>query len=815
MPNQLPLPPERSYALEAPNGASGMARWNGGAEPPGPTDAGLKRYIGALWRHKWMILGIVALGTGLGFVLASREQPIYRTGARVWIGSQLAGGQVGAPLRQGTLLTDEGWSQLLTSSAVLDTVVRRNRLYLRTAIPTDTIAFANFGLKPGFRPGSYTLRLVDNRSGFVLSDQQTGVVVQRGAVGDSVGNVDGVNFAWVPPPAALPANRALEFTVDRPAAMVTSLTNDLTAPLSQDGRFMNIRLSGTERDRLKPVLTEILERFEEVSLQLKREKLTLTAQALETQKAAAELKLTTAESELRNFEIATITEPTAQGVPVNPGIQQTQPSALGNYWQLNTQKDQYQRDREAIMGVLGSRDTSVSVITALEMIPSVRSATELRAALQSAAETDVNIRTLLLTYTELHSEVDKQRRHLDSLRVHVIPSLARQLASQLSVQEQTYDNLIRNAGQELKEIPNRSIRQKQLERTHAVADELFRYLEGEWQRARLAEVTTVPDIQILDWPQDPARPVQDPRLRMLLMCMAGSFGLALLGAILRDRFDPRLRYPDEVTGGMGLFILGAVPALRRGKLGATDMALAVEAFRAIQLSLLHAYGAEAPLVVTLTSPGASDGKSFVASNLAIAFADMGHRTLVVDGDVRRGTIHQLLGTPHKPGLTDFLAGHATREQIVQSTRYTLLDVIGCGSRGEAGPKLLGSAAMTRLMEALRQDYDIILVDSPPLGACVDPMILGTLTRNLALVLRTGTTDRTMAESKLQILDRLPVRVLGAILNDVPARGPYRYYSYISGYEVLDEVAVGQEVTSLPASELGAEPAADGPGAARA
>ena len=128
MPNQLPLPPERSYGLEAPNGASSMARWNGGAEPPGPTDAGLKRYIGALWRHKWMILGIVALGTGLGFVLARREQPIYRTGARVWIGSQLAGGQVGAPLRQGTLLTDEGWSQLLTSSAVLDTVVRRNRL---------------------------------------------------------------------------------------------------------------------------------------------------------------------------------------------------------------------------------------------------------------------------------------------------------------------------------------------------------------------------------------------------------------------------------------------------------------------------------------------------------------------------------------------------------------------------------------------------------------------------------------------------------------------------------------------------------------
>ncbi|MGH6691736.1 MAG: tyrosine-protein kinase family protein, partial [Gammaproteobacteria bacterium] len=207
-----------------------------------------------------------------------------------------------------------------------------------------------------------------------------------------------------------------------------------------------------------------------------------------------------------------------------------------------------------------------------------------------------------------------------------------------------------------------------------------------------------------------------------------------------------------------------------------------------------------PLAVTLTSPGASDGKSFVTSNLAIAFADMGHRTIVVDGDVRRGTVHQLMGTTHKPGLTDYLAGQATRDQIVQNTRYSLLDMIGCGSRGEAGPKLLGSTAMTRLIDELRSEYDVILVDSPPLGACVDPMILGTLTRNLVLVLRTGTTDRAMAESKLLILDRLPVRVVGAVLNDVPARGPYRYYSYLSGYEVLDDAQTGQEVGSLPAAE---------------
>jgi Mrp family chromosome partitioning ATPase len=98
------------------------------------------------------------------------------------------------------------------------------------------------------------------------------------------------------------------------------------------------------------------------------------------------------------------------------------------------------------------------------------------------------------------------------------------------------------------------------------------------------------------------------------------------------------------------------------------------------------------------------------------------------------------------------------------------------------------------MRDLRPDYDVILVDSPPLGACVDPMILGTLTRNLVLVLRTGSTDRALAESKLDVLDRLPVRVVGAILNDVSQNGQYRYYSYIAGYEVLEE----EDAEQLPA-----------------
>lgn len=798
MSNQLPLPSNRGLpALDGMNGGAVSSRY-GGQELAGPTDQGIKRYLAALLRYKWMILLIVALGTGAGFVLASRQPVLYQTRARVWIGAGLAGGMVGVPIRQGQLVQGSGWQQLLVSSAVLDTVVRREKLYLKLERPADSIAFHNFHIRNRVAAGTYSLATDASRRSFTLTDA-AGQAIDRGAVGDSVGEM--VGMLWVPLAETLPANRPLTFTLRSPGDVVGDLAdgNRLQSTNPDNDNFMIIRLRGADRAEITKVLTAIVKRFEEVALELKQRRLTETANVLRTQLTQAERALASAEQELQAFKVTTITLPSEQGVPVNPGLQTTDPSALGNYWRLTTQKDLYDRDREAILRALESGD-GVAMRMALGLVPSVNQSASLAQALSEAAGSDAKIRSLKITFTELHPTVQSEQQHLDSLEQHVIPVYARQLAQQLRSEAATTERLIDNSAGELRKIPQRAIQLGKLERVKQIADDMYRQLETQHQNAKLAEVTTVPDMQILDWPQEPFMPVADQRLRMLLMCVGGSLGLALLGAILRDRFDPRLRYPDEVTGGMGLFILGAVPALRRGKLGATDMALAVEAFRAIQLSILHAHGAEAPLMLTVTSPGASDGKSFVTSNLAIAFADMGHRTLVIDGDVRRGTVHQLMGTSHKPGLTDYLAGHARSEQIINATRYTLLDVIGCGSRGEAGPKLLGSSAMNKLIEDLREDYDIILIDSPPLGACVDPMILGTLTRNLVLVLRTGTTDRVMAESKLQILDRLPIRVLGAILNDVPARGPYRYYSYLSGYEVLPEVQVGQEVGSLPGGD---------------
>jgi len=211
----------------------------------------------------------------------------------------------------------------------------------------------------------------------------------------------------------------------------------------------------------------------------------------------------------------------------------------------------------------------------------------------------------------------------------------------------------------------------------------------------------------------------------------------------------------------------------------------------------HAYGAAGPVLITVTSPGRGDGKSFVTSDLALAFASVGYRTLLIDGDVRCGALHRLLKATRRPGLTDALANEATPDQVVQSTPYSHLSFIGGGSRLHRGPELLCSEALPRLITALRPHYDAILVDSPPLAAGVDASALGAVTGSLLVVLRTGVTDRMIAEAKVELLRGLPIRVLGVVLNDVRPGAAYSYYAYsIEGYSTRQEDPDGRAGTLL-------------------
>jgi len=167
----------------------------------------------------------------------------------------------------------------------------------------------------------------------------------------------------------------------------------------------------------------------------------------------------------------------------------------------------------------------------------------------------------------------------------------------------------------------------------------------------------------------------------------------------------------------------------------------------------------------------------ISANLAQSFAEAGYRTLLVDADIRRGELDKRFGVPRAPGLLDYVTGDATLEQTLHETGNEKLWLMTRGTQQQRGPELLMSPVLPDLMTELQRRFEAVIVDCSPLGAGIDPFVLGVATGNMLLVLRAGESNRKLAEAKLKLITRLPIRLLGVVLNDVHMGGDFQYYAY--------------------------------------
>lgn len=746
-------------------------------------DGGLdwRRVAQVVTRFKWLVLGITLAGGAAGFAATKIMKPVYATQVTVFIDQpDPRGNDRGGPIRSGQVLDPQSWIDLLRSYAVLDRVARDQRLYLQMPKGPDP-ALRTLNVADQFRPGDYRLT-TDGARGYVLT-KLDGTVLERGTVGDSIGRTLG--FLWAPTADSLPPDHTVEFRMQTAREAALHLSDALDARMDYNGNFLKVELRGAYPVRIAAILNAVADRYVQVAAELKRSRLTELTGIIGDQVHSAEENLRTAESELESFRRRTITLPPDA---VGTGGESTRDPVLGDFFEQQVERQQVARDREALTRLLAQPDSGLA--SALEVIGAVQRSSELKDALQELTTKQAELRSLRYHYTEAYPPLARKAAEVATLEQQTIPTLVRSLIDELAARQADLDRRIGSASETLRRIPARAVEEARLRRSVSIADNLYTNLQQNYEGARLAEASSIPDIRIFDRAVVPLQPVKNTAPRLLLLGFFGGLGLAVAGVVLLDRFDPRLRYPEQVSQDLGLPILGAVPHLksRTGRqLTREQRVQLVEAMRGVCLGLSYTYGAAGPVVVTVSSPGPGDGKSFITSNLAVTFADAGRRTLLVDGDLRRGTQHRLLGVDRRPGLTDVLRGDIPLEGAVRATSYDGLTLIPCGVRTSDAPELLGAAKMTELLARFRGDYDVILVDSPPLGAGIDPFVLGTMTGNLLLVLRTGVSHKEIMAAKLEVLRRLPVRLLGAVLNDVPPGAAYQYYSYYTpGYEAEDE-----------------------------
>ena len=751
------------------------------------------RYFSALKRYKWLILFVALAGTGIGFGVTQFMTPAYQTQGTIWINENVSqqGMPSQGPIQGDPLVTPGAWADLIKSSAIMDNVVRKYSLYLWPKSQKDAPLFAGFQTQPGLHPGNYVLTTDATNTHYTLTTNEGKTIVEKGVTGDSVGRK--IGFAWKPAASALGPSRTVAFTVVSPRDISSGLISKVDVTLPQNSQFIKLTLAGTNPQRTAMILNGIMREFVSTAGELKRRNLLEESKALSDQLDTASRALKSAEGSLESYRKNTITLPSeaimaapATGMGAGGGTGGSDP-AMSNYFGQKAQYLQIQHDVSALQAIV--RDPNNITSDAFIGIPSAQNSLALQAALQDLSKREAALRAARESYTDEHKIVQDLRLSVQTMRTQTLPQVINTLVGELQGRATDLNRQMASASSELKDIPPRTIETMRLQRDVVSRSSLYSMLQQRLAEINLAAAAATPDVSILDTAVAPVAPTKNTAPTILLLALVVSFGASIGLALLLDHTDPRLRYPEQVTRELGLSILGAVPTIKRSRAGDPDpeeAAQVIESFRTIRMAITNQYDASGSAMLTVSSPGAGDGKSLVCSNLALSFAEAGYRTVLVDGDTRRGQLHAMFGANRRPGLLDLLGGDAPFEAVLRSTTHERLTLIPCGTRRHRGPELLHSQAMSQFIAELRRRYDVVVVDSPPLGAGVDPFVLAAATQNMLIVLRTGATDRKMAESKLKLLDRLPVRMLGAVLNDIRAQGEYKYYSYLYGYTTSED-----------------------------
>lgn len=800
---------ERGGNLPAPSTHSAVGpAFSPGAAPGAARMNPLTRFIAALKRFKWLVLGMVALGLVGGIVATGMLPPKYAVFSSLTLENR-ANNNAG-PIEGNEIFTSGQWVELLSTPTVMNPVVRDRQLYLIGPNPgrldqgalegpsgPDAYLLRNFNWTDRTASGTYVIEFSSDGKRYTLSKPASADNSSRemGAVGDSVGRRFG--FDWVPSPNRRAFGQSYRFTV----LTLGEVGNELKNRIGTDMRgiraaFLWLNLDGLDPDKTAATLNAVADRFVKEAADLKRRQISEQSAVLDTQLVAARRRLAAADIALSTFRVNNITKPN-DAVPITAGLQQTQPTVITDYFQQRTLAESLRRDRSALKSVVARAARGELAVDQLVSIPAVQQSPNLSSVISQLQALEQARRSLLnpapgqLARTESHPDVIEINRQIDELRTGTLPAYAGAVIRRLDEDLSSIEGRIRTAANELRDIPTRSMQEDNLRREYNIAEAQYNDLTMRYENSRLQEASSLPDVRILDRAVPPVRPTKNRKAIIIALGVLAGLALGIALAFVLDLTDKRFRYMDQVTGGLGLTILGVIPEIRRAKgqaASAEEAAQVIESFRTVRLNLLHMVPDATSIALTVTSPMPGDGKSLIASNLAFSFAEAGYRTLLVDGDTRRGELHRTLGVERIPGLLDHLADGATIDTILRPTSHAHLTLMPGGSRHRNAPELMGSERMRKLIAAMRSRFDVIIVDSPPLGAGIDPFVLGTVTGQLMLVVRAGETDRMFAEAKLQVVDQLPIRLVGAVLNDVKTSlDEYKYYSYSEGYGAVDEI----------------------------
>jgi len=413
--------------------------------------------------------------------------------------------------------------------------------------------------------------------------------------------------------------------------------------------------------------------------------------------------------------------------------------------------------------------------------------------------------------TETKRRLDaEQARNLQAQTYSVDPiyqTLIQQVAQAemarpvLSSRESALNAAIAAYSQKVQGVPPREIQLTRLSRSVKEAEDIYLLLSEKSQDARIAEASIGSAIRVVDRAQVPKFPIKPRRqLNTLLGAVLGLIVGVGVG-FLREEFDDTIKSSEDVERLLGAPVLGAIPLLPDNKKGgdgskptrlpalvdAGRRSPGAEAYRALRTHVLFSMPDVERKCLLVTSALPEEGKSTVAANLALAIARTDRRVWLVDGDLRRPALGMVFREANSPGLASLLAGQAELDDVVHPATGGI-SFVASGPTVPNPAELLGSQRMARLIAKGRNQADVVIIDSPPLLPVTDAEVVGAQVDGVLLVVKIGATERHALAQARRRLEQVRVRVVGAVLNFVPAGSRDGYYGgyYYAQYASQDE-----------------------------
>lgn len=370
-----------------------------------------------------------------------------------------------------------------------------------------------------------------------------------------------------------------------------------------------------------------------------------------------------------------------------------------------------------------------------------------------------------------------------------------------------YKKLVDQMSARLTHLPLQTLQYARLERDLKLNENLYLTMKQKYEESRITEAGQLGKVHILD-PALIAYKVKPKKKMNLLLGIVLGLGLGIGYSFVREFLDNTVKAVEQLER-KGITVLGIIPDMHHKSGGAikkeastpskggTDFRRRLityedpkspisESYRSLRTNITYASADKKIKSLLVSSPQPGEGKSTTTANLAIAFAQLRKRTIVIDADLRKPVQHNVFDHPRGPGLAEYLIGEIEDlSTIIHATKVENLFIITAGGLPPNPSELLGSDRMSNLVDRLESEWDMVLFDSPPIVAVTDSSMISSEIDALIMVVKAGQTDRSAVDRALDTISNVKSPLIGAILNGANPEtlaGKYSYYySYYNYY----------------------------------